>query len=93
MNDDTFISGSRDQDIIVWKNYQSIKRIKIHTAIVLSLCRITDNIFASSSGDNMINITTLDGTILQTFTGHTNWVWQVIKLNEYHCFLLRRQFH
>jgi WD40 repeat protein len=82
MSDDTFISGSRDQHIIVWKHYEAINKIKIHTAIVLSLCRITDNTFASGSGDNMIHITNLEGTILQTFTGHTNWVWQVIKLDE-----------
>jgi WD40 repeat protein len=82
MNDNTFISGSRDQFILVWKNYQVINRIKTHTAIILSLCRITDNIFASSSGDNTINITNLEGTILQTFVGHTNWVWQVLKLDE-----------
>lgn len=82
INDDTFISGSRDQYILVWKNYQVIKRIKTHEAVILSLCRITDNIFASSGGDNTINITNLDGTVLQTFVGHTNWVWQVLKLDE-----------
>jgi len=70
MSDDTFISGPRDQNIIVWKNYQAVNRIKIHTAIVLSLCRITDNTFASGSGDNVINITNLEGTILQTLAGH-----------------------
>ena len=82
INADTFISGSRDQHIIVWKNYQAVKKIKIHTAIVLSLCRITDNTFASGSGDNTIHLADLNGTVLQTFTGHTNWVWQVIKLDE-----------
>jgi WD40 repeat protein len=82
MNDDTFISGSRDQHIIVWKNYKAVNTIRIHTAIVLSLCRITGNTFASGSGDNTIHIADLNGTVLQTFTGHTNWVWQVIKLDE-----------
>jgi WD40 repeat protein len=82
INANTFISGSRDQHIIVWKNYKAVKKIRIHTAIVLSLCRITDHTFASGSGDNTIHITDLNGTILKTFTGHTNWVWQVIKLDE-----------
>lgn len=82
INENTFISGSRDQHIIIWKNFKAIKKIKIHTAIVLSLCRITDNTFASGGGDSTIHITHLDGTILQTFTGHTNWVWQVIKIDE-----------
>jgi WD40 repeat protein len=82
MSENTFVSGSRDQRIVVWKNYKAVNKIKIHTAIVLSLCRITDNTFASGSGDNTIHIADLNGTVLQTFTGHTNWVWQVIKLDE-----------
>ena len=82
INANTFISGSRDQHIIVWKDFKAVQKIRIHTAIVLSLCRITDNTFASGSGDNTVHLADLNGTLLQTFTGHTNWVWQVIKLNE-----------
>lgn len=82
MSSDTFISGSRDQHIIIWRDCRVVKRIKIHAAIVLSLCRVADNVFASSGGDNMIHIADLEGTILKTFFGHTDWVWQVIKLNE-----------
>lgn len=76
-----FISGSRDQQIIVWKDYKILNRIKIHSAIVLSLCRIDANTFASGSGDNTIKISNLDGTVLKTYNEHTNWVWQVIKLD------------
>ncbi|AEV98291.1 hypothetical protein A4D02_22950 [Niastella koreensis] len=82
INANTFISGSRDQHIIVWKDFKAIQKIRIHNALVLSLCRITDNTFASGSGDNTIHLADLNGTILQTFTGHTNWVWQVLQLNE-----------
>ncbi len=82
MSDDTFITGSRDQHIIVWKNYKPVNRIKIHTAIVLTLCRINNNTFASGSGDNTINLSDLKGNIIKTFRGHTNWVWQVIKLDD-----------
>lgn len=82
ISDDTFISGSRDQQIIVWKDYKMLNSIKIHSAIVLSLCRLTDNVFASSSGDNTIKISSLDGTVLKTLEGHTNWVWKVIKLDD-----------
>lgn len=81
MNDDTFISGSRDQQIIVWKNYKVANRIRIHHALVLSLCRINNTMFASGSGDNTIHIANLDGKILKTLVEHTNWVWQVIKLD------------
>jgi WD40 repeat protein len=82
MNDDIFISGSRDRQVIVWKDYKILNKIKAHSAIVLSLCRLDNNTFASSSGDNSIKIFELDGTVLRTFKEHTNWVWQVIKLGD-----------
>jgi WD40 repeat protein len=82
ISNDIFISGSRDQQIIVWKDYKISSKIKVHSAIVLSLCRLDNNTFASSSGDNTIKISNLDGTVLRTFKEHTNWVWQVIKLDD-----------
>lgn len=82
MNNNIFISGSRDRQIIVWKNYKILNKIKIHSAIVLSLCPLTNNTFASSSGDNTIKISTIYGNVLKTFCEHTNWVWQVIKLDH-----------
>ena len=82
MNDEIFISGSRDRQIIVWKDYKLLTRIKAHSAIVLSLCRLDNSTFASSSGDNTIKIFNLDGTVLRTFKEHTNWVWQVKKLDD-----------
>jgi WD40 repeat protein len=82
ISNDTFISGSRDQQIIVWKDYKISNKIKVHSAIVLSLSRLDDNTFASSSGDNTINVSNLEGTVLRTFKEHSNWVWQVIKLDD-----------
>ncbi len=79
---DIFISGSRDQRIIVWKDFKISKEINVHAATVLSLCRIDENTFASSSGDNTIKISNLDGTALRTFQEHTDWVWQVIKIDD-----------
>ncbi len=82
ISEDIFISGSRDQQVIVWKDYKVKNIIKAHSAIVLSLCCLDNNTFASSSGDNTIKIFNLDGTVLRTFKEHKNWVWQVIKLND-----------
>jgi WD40 repeat protein len=82
ISEDIFISGSRDQQIIVWKDYKISNKINIHTAIVLSLCRLNTTTFASSSGDNTIKVSDLDGTVLRTFKEHTNWVWKVIKLDN-----------
>lgn len=82
INKDVFISGSRDQEIIVWKDYKISNKIKIHSAVVLSLCRLNDNTFASGSGDNSIKIADLAGSVLRVFKEHTNWVWQIIKLDD-----------
>jgi len=82
ISNDIFISGSRDQQVIVWKDYKVLNKIKAHSAIVLSLCRLDNSTFASSSGDNTIKIFNLDGNVLRTFKEHTNWVWQVIKLDD-----------
>ncbi len=82
MSKDVFISGSRDKQILVWKDFKIRNRITIHSAVVLSLCMLNEHTFASGSGDNTVKITTLDGTVLQTFTGHTNWVWKIVKLDE-----------
>jgi len=82
INKEVFISGARDRQILVWKNYKILNRIEIHTAVVLSLCRLDTENFASSSGDNTIKITTLTGTVIKTFEEHSNWVWKIIKLNK-----------
>lgn len=87
INDNTFITGSRDQQIIVWQkqedqNFGRSNTIKVHHALVLSLCRLTETTFASCSGDNTIQIVNLDGHILTTLSGHNNWVWNVIKLQK-----------
>lgn len=87
LNAKYFVSGSRDRNIIVWKKnefekFELAQIIKIHSALLLSICRLTDDTFASTSGDNTIKICNLNGQILRSFTEHTNWVWQVIKLSD-----------
>lgn len=82
ISNDVFISGSRDRQILVWKDFKIIEKIEIHSAIILSLSHINSNTFASSSGDNTIKISNINGTLLKTFEEHTNWVWKVIKLDK-----------
>jgi WD40 repeat protein len=41
---------------------------------------LSETTFASSSGDNTVKISDIDGQVLRTFSEHTNWVWKVIKL-------------
>jgi WD40 repeat protein len=83
IDDNTFLTGSRDRLVIVWENFKAVSIIKMHSAAVLSLCKLTACTFASAGGDNVLKIATLSGEVLKTFTGHSNWVWQVIKLNKH----------
>lgn len=87
ISDTCFLSGSRDRAIIVWEKkddnkFVQTKHFQIHSAIVLSLCRINDDIFASCGGDNLIKVSNLNGDNLKTLIGHTDWVWQVIKVDN-----------
>lgn len=87
VNDNTIITGSRDQRIIVWQrglgqDFRLSATIHVHSAVVLSLCRLTETSFVSSSGDNTVQVVNLDGSIVRTFTEHSNWVWKVIRLQE-----------
>lgn len=82
VNKNIFITGSRDRQIIVWKDYKIRNIIKIHNAVILSLCYLEEDIFVSSSGDNTIKICTLDGTTIRTYSEHNDWAWEVIKLTN-----------
>jgi 2OG-Fe(II) oxygenase superfamily/WD domain, G-beta repeat len=82
-----FITGSREKKIIIWREnefqvFEQVQGIEVHAALVLSLCRLTNELFVSSSGDNTIKICNLSGQVLKNLIGHTNWVWQVIKISD-----------
>ncbi|UJR29394.1 hypothetical protein I4U23_010606 [Adineta vaga] len=86
-NSTMFISGSRDKQVKVWerkenRTFQLINSFTIHSAIVLSICKLNEDFFASSGGDNLIKIVHINGNIQQELTEHTNWVWQIIKLTD-----------
>ncbi|CAF1341956.1 unnamed protein product [Adineta steineri] len=88
LNETTFLSGSRDKQIKVWQRnenqiFQLVNSFSIHTATVLSLCKLTNDLFASSGADNSIKIVNINGQIEHELIEHTNWVWQVIKLTDY----------
>jgi 2OG-Fe(II) oxygenase superfamily/WD domain, G-beta repeat len=83
----SFITSSRDRTIKIWnKNFDGdfvlCKTLKIHEAIVLSLCKLYDNLFASGGGDGKLNIVTLDGIIKNTLEEHSNWIWDIVKLKD-----------
>lgn len=86
ITNELFLSGSRDRSIRAWQTregrFWQISEYYFHEALVLSLCRIDDQTFASSGGDKIIHIATLSGQILRTLQGHTDWVWNVILLEK-----------
>jgi WD40 repeat protein len=87
LNPDAFLSGSRDRQIHLWqrqanRQFRLAHTFRQHSALVLSLCRLTDDTFASAGGDTSIQITTTQGLILNQLQEHTNWVWQVILLQD-----------
>jgi WD40 repeat protein len=87
INESIFISGSRDKHIKVWTKKDTGKfDLKTdfvpHSAVILSLTRLSDTTFASSSGDSSIKISDVEGNELHTLLEHSNWVWQVLRLNE-----------
>ncbi len=89
LNEDAFISGSRDKQICLWQRqadgkFQLTNTFQHHSALVLSLCRLTGDLFASAGGDGRIVISNLKGEIINTLEGHTNWVWQVRLLANNH---------
>jgi WD40 repeat protein len=87
LNESTIISGSRDQKIIVWRKgadhkFERVQTIAIHTALLLSLCRLTDTTFASGGGDGVLKICDSNGQVLKSFSEHHNWIWQIVSLTE-----------
>ena len=86
LNEYTFISTSRDQRIVFWdfinENFTQRKTIHIHQATVLSLCRLSEDLFASGGGDGLVNIVNTDGEVLQSWTAHEEWVWSICRINN-----------
>lgn len=86
LNENIMLSASRDQLIKFWKyeNEQFIfqRDIKIHTATVLTLCKIDDDVFASGGGDGMINIVDVNGNVLLRWQAHQEWIWRIIKIDD-----------
>jgi WD40 repeat protein len=86
MNGNVFLTGSRDQKIIVWERkhekFSKKNTVSIHSALVLSVCKLTESLFASAGGNGNIQICSLQGELVRTWQGHENWVWQILSMND-----------
>ena len=79
MSNGYIISGSDDNTIKIWSNYKNIGELKGHTDSIRSLCKISDNLFASSSFDKTIKIWDINNMrMIQNLEGHQDNVIGVI---------------
>lgn len=78
-NTDKFISGSKDESIIIWDliERKSIKTLKRHYATIYELEYTADGEKFVSGGDKSINIWHKNGDFIQTMKGHITSVWSV----------------
>lgn len=90
IDEHSFLSGSRDRRILLWKrksegeSFEIAATFEIHKATVLSLCYLGNGLFASTGGDNSIFLTQLETGEITELKGHSDWVWQVLRLDENH---------
>lgn len=57
-----------------------VRTLALHAATVLAVACLTDTLFASSSADQTIKVSDVDGCVRHTLAGHADWVWQVVPL-------------
>ena len=86
LNQNTLLSASRDQVIKIWKErygkFYFQKDLKIHGTTVLTLCKVDDSTFISGGADGIINVVEENGKVILSWNGHSEWIWQIIKINE-----------
>ncbi|RTQ48922.1 hypothetical protein EJV47_15120 [Hymenobacter gummosus] len=83
---DTFVSGSRDQQVRIWQRgaagaFGRSAPLPLHQGAVLALARLADDTFASAGADALVHIVDTQGQVRRTLRGHTDWVWQVVVLS------------
>jgi len=57
-----------------------ISHFGAHSDVVTSICELHDGSFVTASYDTLLKRWSEAGTALQTYVGHTNWVFRVVEL-------------
>ncbi|WP_167856218.1 2OG-Fe(II) oxygenase [Hymenobacter metallicola] len=82
LNAQTLLSGSRDMTVKVWgrdaQGFTLRRSLDLHPATILSLHRLTDQLFVSTAADGLIKISDELGQVHHSLAGHTDWVWQAV---------------
>ena len=83
LDDKTLLSGSDDNIIKIWKNYELDSELKGHEGKIRTLCKIDDKYFASGSFDNSIKIWDINNlNCIQTLNEHNSTIISIIKLED-----------
>lgn len=77
------MTGSADREIRLWVNYQCSKVFKGHTDCVRALAVVDRDRFLSGSNDAAIRLWSISrGETLNTFYGHTNFIYRSKELSK-----------
>lgn len=87
LNRNILVSGSRDQTVSVWKRRRGLftpeRQVRLHEATVLTLCKLTNALFASGGGDGRINLVDAKGNLRASWAAHQAWIWKIVALDKY----------
>lgn len=80
--DHQILTGSADREIRLWVDYQPRTIFKGHTDCVRALAVISREQFLSASNDAAIRLWSIPhGETLQTFYGHSNFIYRLTFLS------------
>lgn len=87
LNEQIFISGSRDCSIKIWsinKRHELVNLVTVNNleSTILSMCRIDDKEFICAEACGKISVYSNTGLLVKSFVAHNNWIWSVIKISK-----------
>lgn len=79
VNEQTVLTGSADKTIKLWNidTKECIRTINAHSDCVRDLKLVGSNQFLSCSNDATIKRWNLDGNLIETYDGHTNYIYSI----------------
>eukprot|EP00051_Salpingoeca_urceolata_P031616 m.12307 g.12307 ORF g.12307 m.12307 type:complete len:769 (-) comp4218_c0_seq1:51-2357(-) len=78
--DGTIVTGGADHNLRIWHGYKCEKKIGGHSDVVRGLAVVDANMFLSAANDATIKLWTFEGVCMQTYHGHSNYVYGICTL-------------